>query len=87
MYLPSYLEIGILQKKYNEMTIPHEEEIATYYKLRQQLDKLGKEMHQFIVMPKYCVPFLQPGRMVKVGYLQKYQLEKNHIHLSKLSLT
>jgi len=66
VFLP-YLEIGVLQKRYNEMTIPHEEDIATYYKLRQQLDKLGKEMQQFIVMPKYCVPFLQPGRMVKVG--------------------
>ena len=65
----SMLEIGVLQKRYNEMDIPREEEVATYYKLRQQLDKLGKEMQQFIVMPKYCVPFLQPGRMVKVGHL------------------
>ncbi|XP_065904897.1 exosome RNA helicase MTR4-like isoform X1 [Dysidea avara] len=59
-------KIGVLQKRYNEMDVPREEEVATYYKLRQQLDKLGKEMQQFIVMPKYCVPFLQPGRMVKV---------------------
>jgi len=61
-------EISSLQRKCSEMDIPREEEVATYYKLRQQLDKLGKEMQQFIVMPKYCVPFLQPGRMVKVGH-------------------
>ena len=58
-----------MQKKYDELSIPREEEIASYYKLRQQLDRMGREMQTFIVSPKYCVPFLQPGRMVKVGDL------------------
>ena len=60
-------EIAVLQKKYDELVIPREEEIASYYKLRQQLERLDREMQTFIVSPKYCVPFLQPGRMVKVS--------------------
>ena len=60
-------EVTALQKKYDELSIPREEEIASYYKLRQQLERLGREMQTFIVSPKYCVPFLQPGRMVKVS--------------------
>ena len=59
-------EVTTLQKKYDELSIPHEEEIASYYKLRQQLEKLGRKMQTFIVSLKYCVPFLQPRRMVKV---------------------
>lgn len=62
-----YSEVATLQKKYDELAIPREEEIASYYKLRQQLERLGREMQTFIVSPKYCVPFLQPGRMVKVS--------------------
>ena len=62
-------EVATLQKKYDELNIPREDEIASYYKLRQQLERLGREMQTFIVSPKYCVPFLQPGRMVKVRNL------------------
>ena len=59
-------EVTTLQKKYDELSIPYEEEIASYYKLRQQLERLGHEMQTFIKSAKYYVPFLQPGRMVKV---------------------
>ena len=65
MYLVT--EVTTLQKKYDEVIIPREEEIASYYKLRQQLERFGREMQAFIVAPKYCIPFLQPGRMVKVS--------------------
>ena len=58
-------EVTTLQKKYDELNIRREEEITSYYKLRQQLERLGHEMQTFILSPKYCVPFLQPGRMVK----------------------
>ena len=67
-----HTEVVRLQKKHDELVIPREEEIASYYKLRQQLDRLGREMQTFIVSPKYCVPFLQPGRMVKVSWLHYF---------------
>ncbi|XP_063066221.1 exosome RNA helicase MTR4 isoform X2 [Engraulis encrasicolus] len=55
-----------LEEQYNAIEIPNEESVVTYYKIRQQLAKLAKEIQEFIRKPKYCLPFLQPGRLVKV---------------------
>ncbi|KAM9516823.1 exosome RNA helicase MTR4 [Salvelinus alpinus] len=55
-----------LEEMYNAIEIPNEESVVTYYKIRQQLAKLSKEIEEFIHKPKYCLPFLQPGRLVKV---------------------
>uniref|UniRef100_A0A673G026 Exosome RNA helicase MTR4 n=1 Tax=Sinocyclocheilus rhinocerous TaxID=307959 RepID=A0A673G026_9TELE len=55
-----------LEEGYNAIRIPNEESVVTYYKIRQQLAKLGKEIEEFIHKPRYCLPFLQPGRLVRV---------------------
>ena len=47
--------------------IPNEENAMSYYKIRQQLQKLGDEMLQFIHQPRYLLPYLQPGRLVHVS--------------------
>ncbi|XP_030883222.1 exosome RNA helicase MTR4 [Leptonychotes weddellii] len=54
------------EEQYNKIVIPNEESVIIYYKIRQQLAKLGKEIEEYIHKPKYCLPFLQPGRLVKV---------------------
>uniref|UniRef100_A0A8C4M8A7 Exosome RNA helicase MTR4 n=1 Tax=Equus asinus TaxID=9793 RepID=A0A8C4M8A7_EQUAS len=54
------------EQQYNKIVIPNEESVVIYYKIRQQLAKLGKEIEEYIHKPKYCLPFLQPGRLVKV---------------------
>lgn len=59
-------EIKKLEEQYHTIEIPNEESVVTYFKIRQQLAKLGKEIQEFIHKPKYCLPFLQPGRLVKV---------------------
>lgn len=65
--IPGIVEkIKKLEDQYNEIEIPNEESVVTYYKIRQQLAKLGKEIEEYIHKPKYCLPFLQPGRLVKV---------------------
>ncbi|KAG7237015.1 hypothetical protein INR49_032900, partial [Caranx melampygus] len=64
--LPGVVEkIKKLEEQYHAIEIPNEESVATYFKIRQQLAKLGKEIQEFIHKPKYCLPFLQPGRLVK----------------------
>uniref|UniRef100_A0A9J8B2L2 RNA helicase n=1 Tax=Cyprinus carpio carpio TaxID=630221 RepID=A0A9J8B2L2_CYPCA len=55
-----------LEEEYNAIRIPNEESMVTYYKIRQQLAKLSKEIEEFIHKPRYCLPFLQPGRLVMV---------------------
>ncbi|XP_078095944.1 exosome RNA helicase MTR4 [Mustelus asterias] len=65
--IPGVVErLRVLEGQYNEIEIPNEESVVTYYKIRQQLAKLGKEIEEYIHKPKYCLPFLQPGRLVKV---------------------
>lgn len=65
--IPQYLEkLKVLQNEYNEIEIPRESEIGTYYKIRQQLSNLSKEFQEYLTKPQYCVPFMQPGRMIKV---------------------
>lgn len=65
--LPGVVEkITKLEEQYHAIEIPNEESVVTYFKIRQQLAKLGKEIQEFIHKPKYCLPFLQPGRLVKV---------------------
>lgn len=43
--------------------------VRQYYDLRQQLDKHTKDMREVINNPTYCLQFMQPGRVVKVKYL------------------
>uniref|UniRef100_A0A8D0E144 Exosome RNA helicase MTR4 n=1 Tax=Salvator merianae TaxID=96440 RepID=A0A8D0E144_SALMN len=65
--IPGVVEkVNKLEQQYNEIEIPNEENVVIYYKIRQQLAKLGKEIEEYIHKPKYCLPFLQPGRLVKV---------------------
>ena len=55
-----------LEEQYHAIDIPNEEIVVNYFKIRQQLAKLSKEIQEFVHKPKYCLPFLQPGRLVQV---------------------
>ena len=59
-------EVDKLEKEHSEVFIENETESMTYYRIRLQLEKLSKQLEEFIHMPKYCLPFMQPGRVVKV---------------------
>lgn len=48
------------------MNIPNETSISTYYNIRQELNNLGEAFRSFLTQPKYLLPFLQPGRLIKV---------------------
>ncbi|ELU06394.1 hypothetical protein CAPTEDRAFT_155216 [Capitella teleta] len=65
--IPELIEnLKKLETEYSALSIPEEDSVASYYKIRQQLDNLGKELHAYITKPQYVLPFLQPGRLVKV---------------------
>lgn len=65
------LVVKNLESKRDAIVIEGEDSITNYYKLRQQIMKLEKEMQQYITKPMFCVPFLQPGRLVKVEHEQE----------------
>lgn len=61
-----------LELKRDMIEIPNEDSVMGYYKIRQQLKKLSKELLQYIHQPKYLLPFLQPGRLVEVQNGEEY---------------
>lgn len=66
--IPQYYEkLKKLQAKHDSIRITKEAEVAAYYKIRQQLASLSKELQLFISKPVHCIPFLQPGRMIRVN--------------------
>lgn len=56
------------EKLRDAMTIPDENVVAAYYDYRQQLDRMAADFREVITHPNYSLPFLQPGRLIKVKY-------------------
>lgn len=61
------IEVKVLEVDYNSRVIENEELVASYYKIRQQLANLASELLGYMQKPQHILPFLQPGRLVKVG--------------------
>ena len=61
-----YNNVKTLEEKVAGMKVPMEEEVSSYSRLRDQLTALGKEFHGWLTKPQYIVPFLQPGRLVRI---------------------
>jgi len=59
-------ELKGLEAAHSAIEIANEDQVTSYYKIRQQLDNLGKELLSYIQRPQHLLPFLQPGRLVKV---------------------
>eukprot|EP00299_Pterocystis_sp_00344_P019548 c9683_g2_i1.p1 GENE.c9683_g2_i1~~c9683_g2_i1.p1 ORF type:complete len:1032 (-),score=263.71 c9683_g2_i1:80-3130(-) len=55
-----------LKKEYDGIAISNESSVAEYYDLRHQLAKLKEEMRTIINKPEHALPFLQPGRLIRV---------------------
>lgn len=50
------------------MVVPDEELVVQYYEYRQQLDQMSADFREVVHHPSYSLPFLQPGRLVKVKH-------------------
>uniref|UniRef100_A0A6V7KYP6 Helicase ATP-binding domain-containing protein n=1 Tax=Bracon brevicornis TaxID=1563983 RepID=A0A6V7KYP6_9HYME len=61
-----YNKVKELQQSYDDIVIEKFTQISGYHNIREQLDKLGAEFRTYLTKPDYLVPFLQPGRMVKI---------------------
>lgn len=48
------------------MTIDRYNHISSYHDIREQLERLSTEFRSFLTKPEYLLPFLQPGRLIKV---------------------
>ncbi|KAB5586084.1 rRNA-processing arch domain-containing protein [Coniochaeta sp. 2T2.1] len=59
-------ELMSLQQERDSMIIPDENTVKDYYAIRQQLEGYNKDMVSVIQHPKYCLEFLQPGRLIHI---------------------
>ncbi|KAG1733850.1 ATP-dependent RNA helicase [Suillus paluster] len=56
------------ERRRDAISIPDESIVAAYYDYRQQLDRMAADFREVITHPNYSLPFLQPGRLIKVKY-------------------
>lgn len=61
-----YKQVQDKQSEFSKIKIPDEHSVASYHHIRDQLDSLGKQFRTYITKPENLMPFLQPGRLVKV---------------------
>jgi ATP-dependent RNA helicase DOB1 len=57
-----------LEKERSSMIFENEENMKDYYDLLQQYKTLKRDVHDIVLSPKYVLPFLQSGRLVRVQY-------------------
>ncbi|KAG2603690.1 hypothetical protein PVAP13_4NG006500 [Panicum virgatum] len=61
-------QIKELESDRNSMVIEEEESLKDYYDLLQQYRSLKKDVRDIVLSPKHVLPFLQPGRLVRILY-------------------
>ncbi|KAF8581458.1 antiviral helicase [Ramaria rubella] len=58
------------EERLSSIVVEDEEDVADYYDLRKKLDELAVDFKDVITHPSYSLPFLKPGRLVKIKHLQ-----------------
>ncbi|KAM3196843.1 hypothetical protein ACQJBY_072502 [Aegilops geniculata] len=61
-------QVRELEIERSSMVIEDEESVKDYYDLLQQYRTLKKDVRDIVLSPKYVLPFLQSGRLVRVQY-------------------
>jgi len=62
------IELILEEDTKNAIEIPDEERVVEYYEYRQQLDQLTADFREVITHPSYSLPFLLPGRLIRIKY-------------------
>lgn len=70
----------VLEEERDSIIIEEEDSLENYYSMLQQYKGLKKDVRDVVFSPKYCLPFLQPGRLVCV------KCSKNDESSSSLSM-
>ena len=71
-----FADVRQKEKDFKKFSVPQEEEVTSYYTIRQQLANLNEGLHKYLVKPQYIVPFLQAGRMVHVSFDERFTIKK-----------
>jgi superfamily II RNA helicase len=60
------LELAELEIQMDEMKVEQESSIAEYHDLKEKIAVYEQDMKDVMNHPNYCLPFIQPGRLVKI---------------------
>lgn len=60
-------ELAELESKRDALEVPDEEAVSEVHALRTQLARYEEDKRTVINHPSYALPFLQPGRLVRVS--------------------
>ncbi|KAF7727246.1 ATP-dependent RNA helicase mtr4 [Apophysomyces ossiformis] len=67
--IPQYeRELIKLDAEKRSIVVPHEEEIESYYEIRKQIESYTQDVRDVVNHPTYCLPFMQPGRVVRIKH-------------------
>lgn len=67
--IPQYeKEMALLEQERDAITVDREDEIAGYFEIRKQIDTYTQDVRDVMNHPTYCLPFLQPGRLLRIKY-------------------
>eukprot|EP01027_Heterolobosea_sp_BB2_P015582 GEZU01022297.1.p1 GENE.GEZU01022297.1~~GEZU01022297.1.p1 ORF type:complete len:800 (-),score=347.82 GEZU01022297.1:147-2546(-) len=59
-------KLAQLEEDIKKIEIREEDQVAEYYDLKQELLVLREEIRKEIIKPIHCLPFIQPGRLIRV---------------------
>ena len=65
------LELGELESERDGIVVEQENVIAEYYDLKEKIAVYEQDMKDVINHPNYCLPFIQPGRLVRIKHDKK----------------
>lgn len=60
------LELMEMEGERDAMEVEKESVIAEYYDLKQKIAVYEQDMKDVMNHPNYCLPFMQPGRLVRI---------------------
>ena len=63
---PSPLELEEAERAREAIVVPEEDSIVDYYTVKSQLTKYNDDVRAVITHPRFCLPFLQPGRLAQI---------------------
>ncbi|KAI8383997.1 rRNA-processing arch domain-containing protein [Blakeslea trispora] len=61
-------EIEELEQEKRAIVVDREDDIASYYEIRKQIDAYTQDVRDVMNHPTYALPFLQPGRLARIRY-------------------
>ena len=65
------LELGELESERDGIVVERENVIAEYYDLKEKIAVYEQDMKDVMNHPNYCLPFIQPGRLVRIKHDKK----------------